>query len=152
VCTIVNYEDATVEVGEGEIKMMHGIFFENSRRTHLKVVPKFKSVVISRCEEVILEMGSCVSGIEIVHCKGVRVYVHDKTPSVTVDSSEGVSLVLNEQNLECDIVSSKASELTVAYRSGDGSESKAVPVSSQLVTKWDPALKEFKTTVYDKFL
>ena len=125
--------------------MMTGIFFENSKSTHLKVDAKFKSIVISKCEDVILEMKSCISGIEVINCKKVRIYVHEKTPSISADTSEGVAIILNENNLECDIVSSKTSELTIAYRKADQSESKAVAVSSQLVTKWDAESKTFKT-------
>lgn len=88
----------------------------------------------------------------MVHCKNVKVYVHEKTPSISADASESINVILNEANLDCDIVSSKTSELTVAYRKEDGSESKAVLVSSQLVTKWDADSKQFKTAVYDKFL
>ena len=148
----MNFEDDKVELGPSEIKMMTGIFFENCKRTHLKIDAKFKSIIISKCEEVILEMNSCISGVEVINCKGVRVYVHEKTPSISADASESVAVVLNEDNLECDIVSSKTTELTVSYRKADKSESKAVPVSSQLVTKWDADSKQFKTSVYDKFL
>ena len=97
-------------------------------------------------------MKSCISGVEVINCSNVRIYVHEKTPSISADTSQSVAVVLSEQNLECDIVSSKTSELTVAYRKADQSESKAVAVSSQLVTKWDADSKQFKTTVYDKFL
>ena len=151
-CTVMNYENDKVELGAGEIKMMTGIFFENSKHTHLKVDAKFKSIVISKCEDIVLEMKSCISGVEVINCSNVRIYVHEKTPSISADTSQSVAIVLNEQNLECDIVSSKTSELTVAYRKADQSESKAVAVSSQLVTKWDADSKQFKTTVYDKFL
>ena len=151
-CTVANFEGENVELTPDEIQMKHGIFFENSKKTHLKVTAKFKSIVISRCEDVILEMKSCISGVEVINCKNVRIYVHDRTPSISADTSESVNIILNENNLECDIVSSKTSELTVAFRKEDGSESKAELVSSQLVTKWDATEKKFKTSVYDKFL
>ena len=76
--------------------MKHGIFFENCKSTHLKIDSKFKSIVINRCEDVILEMKACVSGVEVVHCKNVKIYVHDKTPSISADASESVNIVLNE--------------------------------------------------------
>jgi len=60
---------------------------------------KFKSIVISKCEDVVLEMNSCISGIEVINCKRVRVYVHEKTPSISADTSESVAIVLNENNL-----------------------------------------------------
>ena len=36
-CEVMNFEDDKVELGASEIKMMTGIFFENCRRTHLKI-------------------------------------------------------------------------------------------------------------------
>ena len=118
--------------------MMTGIFFENCCKTHLKIDAKFKSIVVNKCEDVVLEMKSCVSGVEVINCKNVRVYVHEKAPSISADASEGVAIILNENHLDCDVVSSKTSEMTISYRKADQSESKAVAVSSQLVTKWDP--------------
>lgn len=113
---------------------------------------KCKSIVISHCDNIEVQMTSCVSGVEIINSKNVKVHVREKTPSISADTSESVNIVLNEEHLECDIVSSKTSELTVAFSKGEGNESKAVLVSSQLLTKWDPSTKQFKTSVYDKFL
>jgi hypothetical protein len=53
-CTVVNFEDEKVELGPEEIQMKHGIFFENCKSTHLKIDAKFKSIVINRCEDVVL--------------------------------------------------------------------------------------------------
>ena len=75
-CTIINYENETIELTADDIKMMTGIFFENCKETHLKISAKFKSIVINRCEGVILEMKSCISGVEVVNCKNVKIYVH----------------------------------------------------------------------------
>lgn len=118
----------------------------------MKIEGKFKSLVISHCEDIVLEMKSCLSGVEIINSKRVKVYVRERSPSISADTSESVSIILNEENLQCEIVSFKTSELTVAYTKGDGNESKATSVSAQLVTKWDPNSKQFKTAVYDKFL
>lgn len=52
-------------------------------------------------------------------------------------------VILNESNLACDIVSSKASQVTVAYEKGDGHESKPFLVGEQLITKWNPIKKVF---------
>ena len=52
-------------------------------------------MVINRCQDVVIEVQSCISGIEIVHSKNVRVFVHQKTPSISTDASEGVRIVLN---------------------------------------------------------
>lgn len=61
-----------------------------------------------------LTVKSCVSGVEVMNSKGLQVVIKEKTPSVSVDKCEKVSLVLNEASVaETDIVSCKASELNV---------------------------------------
>ncbi len=87
-----------------------------------------------------------------MNSKNISVLVHERTPSISVDSSNTVKVVLNENHLECDIVSSKASQLTIAYEKGEGNESKPFTVGEQLITKWDANTKTFHTGVYDKFL
>lgn len=151
-CTLSFYENDEIVLKADEIKMQHGIFLENSKSVLVKIEGKFKSIVISKCEEVTLDIKSCISGIEVINSKGVKIFIRERIPSFSADKCESVSLILNEENLECDIISSKTSELSVSYRKGDGNESKAHPVSSQLLTKWDPVSKQFKTTVYDQFL
>ena len=69
-----------------------------------------------------------------------------------MDETRGASIILNEHNLESDILSTKASELTVSYEKQVGNESKAFTVASQLLTIWNPQAGKFTTTVYDKFL
>lgn len=54
--------------------------------------------------------------------------------------------------MDCDIVSSKANELNIAYENSNGDESKDYLISDQLITKWNPKSKKFETSVYDKFL
>lgn len=54
--------------------------------------------------------------------------------------------------MDCDIVSSKASQVTVSYEKSDGNESKAFTVGEQLITKWNATSGKFETTIYDKFL
>jgi hypothetical protein len=39
----------------------------------MKIEGKFKSLVISHCEDIVLEMKSCLSGVEIINSKRVKV-------------------------------------------------------------------------------
>lgn len=67
--------------------MKHGIFLENSKHLSLKIDAKCKSIVINRCEDITLDVKSCVSGVEVISSKGVKVIVHERTPSFSVDTS-----------------------------------------------------------------
>jgi DNA-dependent RNA polymerase auxiliary subunit epsilon len=93
-----------------------------------------------------------VSGVEIVNCSNVTLVVHERTPSISIDSSHTVRITINEQHMECEIVSSKASQVTISYEKQDGNESKAFTVGEQLITKWNASKGKFETAIYDKFL
>ena len=123
--------------------MKHGVFVENSKGVIMKIDPKFKSIVINKCQDFTLIINTCVSGIEIVNSNNVTVVVHEKTPSISIDSSKVVKVSLNEANLACDIVSSHASQLTVSYEKQDGNESKVYMVGEQLITKWNATKGKF---------
>lgn len=107
---------------------------------------------MNKCENITLQIKSCVSGLEIMNCKNVTVIVKEKTPSISVDKTERAKIIINDSNLETDIVSCKASELNVYIENQKGEESKAYLISDQLITKWNPKSKKFETAVYDKFL
>jgi adenylyl cyclase-associated protein len=114
------YENEKIVLTEEEAQMKHGIFIENSKNVTLKIEGKFKSIQVNKCESIVLLIKSCISGIEVMNCKDVQIFVKEKTPSVSVDKTERCRVILNENNLECDIVSSKASELNISYEKSDG--------------------------------
>lgn len=84
-----------------------------------------------------------------MNCESITIVVRGYSPSVSVDKCEKVRLILNEDNLACDIVTSKVTELTITYLKQNGDEAKDFVVSEQLVTKWNPNAKQFETKVYD---
>jgi hypothetical protein len=56
---------------------------------------KFKSIAITKCEKIIVKIKNCVSGVEIIGCKDVTVIVSERTPSISVDTSQVVKVILN---------------------------------------------------------
>lgn len=64
---------------------------------------------MNKCENVVLTVKSCVSGVELMNSKGLTVVIKEKTPSVSIDKCDKVNLLLNETNMETDIVSCRAS-------------------------------------------
>ena len=84
-----------------------------------------------------------MSGLELMNSKNLTLVVREKTPSISVDKSERVNLLLNDHNIDTDIVSCKASELNVTGLDSKGEESKPHLISDQLITKWNPKTKKF---------
>ena len=71
---------------------------------------------------------NCISGVEIMNSDNIKVQIVEKVPSISVDKSNKVSIILNGDHKECDIVSSKANELSICYTiSGDVSKAATVP-------------------------
>ena len=47
--------------------MKHGVFVENCNGTLIKIEGKFKSLQMNQCNDVILVVNSCVSGVEVMN-------------------------------------------------------------------------------------
>ena len=149
---IANFSQEKVVFSPGEIQMKHGAFIENCSDSAVIIEDKFKSLQMNKSKNVTLVVFNCVSGVDIMNCENVKIYIKGMVPSIAVDKCQKVRIILNEKNLGVDIVSSKVTELQIAYEKMDGNESKDHPVSEQLITKWNPASKKFETHIYDKFL
>lgn len=69
-------------------------------------------------------------------------YVKGQTPSISIDKSQKVRVVLNEAFLGTDIVSSKVTECNITYEK-NGNEAKSFMIAEQLITKWNNEKKKF---------
>lgn len=149
---ITNFNGENVEVQENELQMKHGVYIEKCSKSFMKVHPKVKSVVLNKCEHMTLLVWNTVSGIELMNCQDVKVFVKGKSPSISIDKSMDIKICLNEGHLGTEVVSSKSSQLVVCSENAEGKESKAYTIGEQVITKWDPNTKSFKTGIYDAFL
>ena len=149
---IGHFEKDKVTLAANEVQMKHGIFVENCHETVIFIEGKFKSLQMNKCVGLTLVTQSCISGIEVMNCEDITMVVKGHSPSVTIDKCEKARLILNEDNLGCDIVTSKVSEFSISYIKTNGDEAKDFVVSEQLITCWNPAAKKFETKVYDKFM
>ena len=98
---------------------------------------------MNMCNDVALIVNSCISGVEIMNGSDIIVFIKGNAPSVSVEKCKKVRVLLNEQNLGCDVVTSKVSEFSVSYKKENGDEAKDFVVSEQLITSWNPAKKNF---------
>ena len=55
-----------------------------------------------------------------MNCENITIVVRGHSPSVSIDKCEKVRLILNEDNLACDIVTSKVTELSITYIKKNG--------------------------------
>ena len=106
---------------------------------------------MNKCENIILVINSCISGVEVMNGEKIEIFVRGSSPSIAIDKCQAVRIVLNEANMNCEIISSKVTQLNLSYES-NGNEAKNQMVSEQLITRWNPNTKKYETQIYDKFL
>jgi hypothetical protein len=81
-------------------------FIENCKNVKIDIS---KSKIMSKVEKVQLYLKDCVSGVEIMNSKNVELKVLGWCPSIAVDASQAVAIILNGDNKGTDVVSSKTS-------------------------------------------
>jgi hypothetical protein len=85
-------------------------FIENCKNVKIDISKsKIKNVIMSKVEKVQLYLKDCVSGVEIMNSKNVELKVLGWCPSIAVDASQAVAIILNGDNKGTDVVSSKTS-------------------------------------------
>ncbi len=87
-----------------------------------------------------------------MNCSNIKLQILEKSPSISVDKSSKVKVILNGEHRECDIVSSKATELKIVYTNEKNEASKDFNVCEQLITKWNPESGKFESKIYDTFM
>lgn len=101
---------------ETEAEMKNSFFVENCKNINLSIVKsKIKSIIISKCDKLKILVKDCVSGVEIMGAKNVELKVLGWCPSISVDSSQDVRIILHGENKNTDILSCKTSQLIVTH-------------------------------------
>jgi adenylyl cyclase-associated protein len=106
---ISNISNENVDLPAGQVQMKQGIFIENCKDCIISILDKFKSLQMNNCSNATLVVGSCVSGVEVMNGENLEIRVKGHSPSVSIDNCKKVRLVLNEDFMNTDIVTSKIS-------------------------------------------
>ncbi|KAG7393144.1 F-actin-capping protein subunit alpha [Phytophthora pseudosyringae] len=83
---------------------------------------KAKNIVLDSCKKTKLIFDNAVSSIEIVNCRGVQVQCEGVVPSVAIDKTDGCLVYVSWEGREVQFVTSKSSEMNVAFPEGAGSD------------------------------
>ena len=47
--------------------------------------------------------------------ENIQIYVKGSSPSIAIDQCQKVRVILNDQNMNCEIISSKVTQLNLSY-------------------------------------
>jgi adenylyl cyclase-associated protein len=108
-----NYENTEVEIKEGQMKQ--NVYIYNCNGAVVKISDKVKSVQVDKCNKTGVVFQSVVSTFEVVNCKRITIQIVESCPSLNVDKTSGVQLILSNECVKNppQIITSNATELNL---------------------------------------
>jgi adenylyl cyclase-associated protein len=118
----------TVEISDPKQQ----VYFYNCEGVTVKVVGKFKSLILDKCTGCSVIYDSLISIAETVNCKKIQLQVLGVCPAFTIDKTIGCLIWLSAESKEISTFTTNlSSELNVSFPDGD--EQKEVPIPEQFV-------------------
>ncbi|KAL4167329.1 hypothetical protein KRP22_012815 [Phytophthora ramorum] len=118
------------------INMRQQVYIFGCEGATILLEGKAKNIVLDSCKKTKLIFDNAVSSIEIVNCRGVQVQCKGVVPSVAIDKTDGCLVYISWEGREVQFVTSKSSEMNVAFPEGAGSDDYVEkPIPEQFVHK-----------------
>lgn len=105
---------------------------------------------IENCQKTNVVFENAVASAEIVNCKSCKMQVTGVVPTVNIDKTDGATLFLSKESIQCEIISSKSSEMNVCVPHEDSY--KEIPIPQQFTSKYDTLKNQLITTHSNLFV
>ncbi|KDO35410.1 hypothetical protein SPRG_00260 [Saprolegnia parasitica CBS 223.65] len=105
-----------------DVNLKQQVYIFNCNQATLIIEGKAKTIALDKCTKTKLIFDSAVSSVEIVNCKNVQVQCKGKVPSVAIDKTDGCLVYLSYEGRDVQLVTSKSSEMNVAFPVAEGAE------------------------------
>lgn len=96
--------------------MGQAVVIEDCENVRVRVAGKVALVSVSRCKRLFLEVGDIVSNVEAMNTESSELVLTGRVPTVVLDSTEGIRLVLSEASRDTQILTSKCAEVNLVVR------------------------------------
>ncbi|KAF4314656.1 hypothetical protein G195_011721 [Phytophthora kernoviae 00238/432] len=132
----IEYQTGPEPLTISGITMRQQVYIYGCEGATILLEGKAKNIVFDSCKKTKLIFDRAVSSIEIVNCKGVQVQCKGVVPSVAIDKTDGCLVYISWEGREVQFVTSKSSEMNVAFPEGAGSDDYVEkPIPEQFVHK-----------------
>ncbi|KAE8885344.1 hypothetical protein PF005_g10005 [Phytophthora fragariae] len=118
----IEYQTSPEPLTVSGIHMRQQVYIFGCEGATILLEGKAKNIVFDSCKKTKLIFDNAVSSIEIVNCKGVQVQCKGVVPSVAIDKTDGCLVYISWEGREVQFVTSKSSEMNVAFPEGAGSD------------------------------
>jgi adenylyl cyclase-associated protein len=118
----IEYQTAAAPLTVSDINMKQQVYIYGCENATIILEGKAKSIIFDSCKKTKLIFDDAVSSIEIVNSKNVQVQSKGRVPSVAIDKTDGCLVYISWEGRDVQFVTSKSSEMNVAFPSGPGSD------------------------------
>jgi len=125
---VENYTTGEVVVDKTEHG--HTVNIYNCKNTSVKILGKVNSVILDKSDKTVVQLESVIGTVSVINSKNCKVQA-GRAPMYTVDGCNGVTLYINKNNLDAEIVSAKSEVLIVETET-----EKEDPIPFQYSTKY----------------
>jgi len=89
------------------------IYIYRCSNSTVQVKGKVNAISVDDCSKTSIVFDSVLSSFEVVNCKSIYVQTLGSTKNISIDTTSGCQIFLSKDSLDCDIVTSKSSEMNV---------------------------------------
>jgi adenylyl cyclase-associated protein len=137
----IEYQTSADPVTVKDINMKQQVYIFGCENATIILEGKAKNIVFDSCKKTKLIFDDAVSSIEVVNSKNVQVQSKGRVPSVAIDKTDGCLVYVSWEGRDVQFVTSKSSEMNVAFPSGPGSDEYVEkPIPEQFVHRITPEL------------
>ncbi len=126
---VEHYTEGVHKVEVGDLKQ--SVYIYGCGAAVIDVRGKGKSVTLDGCKRTQVVMDEMLSSLEVVNCQGVKVQVRQKVPTVAIDKTDGILVILSQASLGASFITSKSSEMNVQYPKNEEGEMAERPIPEQ---------------------
>jgi len=138
-------DNPAIEIAESNVKQSCYVY--KCVNSTIVVKDKINAVVLDGCKKCQIVFADVVSGVELVDCDSCKVQSTGTVHTISIDKSQGIQIILNEQSLGAELLTAKCSELNVIVPGSEfeSGEYKEYALPEQFISKWNPATKKYET-------
>lgn len=135
---VLEFQDDKKDFVISETETKHTVYLYKNDNCVLNVSgEKVNSICIDSCNKCGIVFNNCIAVVELINCNGVEIQCQGRVPAFAVDKCSTIQVILSNECLEAEIVTSKSDQVNVLIPTKDGDLTEmAIP-------------EQYKTTVKD---
>merc|ERR1712063_114210 len=118
---VCEFQDDNKNMVIEETEPKHTVYLYKNDNCVLNVKgQKVNSICIDSCNKTGVVFNNCIAVVELINCNGVEIQCTGRVPAFAIDKCSSIQVILSEECLEAEIVTSKSDQVNVQIPGKDG--------------------------------